>query len=190
MFLIRIERLTGGHTAQAAFFSSRHAENVILVCRAPPAAHGRRDQVGPFQHFFVGSAFESSHCSRVLHQRVDSRVDEQFIGLVNEEVTHSGLCVFFAVRQEIPFLQLQQRHSTTGSDATAFQTSRQSIDFSFIEQLLQLECSWLQGHVLTEFCTAEEKSWEQPFRKLYSSISLRQELLKVPGIYAFVAAML
>ena len=39
MFLIRIERLTGGHTAQAAFFSSRHAENVILVCRVPPAAH-------------------------------------------------------------------------------------------------------------------------------------------------------
>ena len=47
-----------------------------------------------YMHFFVGSAFESSHCSRVLHQRVDSRVDEQFIGLVNEEVTHSGLCFF------------------------------------------------------------------------------------------------
>ena len=103
MFLIRIERLTGGHTAQAAFFSSRHAENVILVCRAPPAAHGRRDQVGPFQHFFVGSAFESSHCSRVLHQRVDSRVDEQFIGLVNEEVTHSGLC------QSVDFLPCSKR---------------------------------------------------------------------------------
>jgi hypothetical protein len=94
------------------------------------------------------------------------------------------------VQQEIPFLQLQQRRATTGSDATAFQTSRQSIDFSFIEQLLQLECSWLKRHVLTEFCTAEEKSWEQPFRKLYSSISFRQELLQVPGIYAFVAAML
>jgi len=44
MFLIRIERLKVGHVAQAAFFSSRHAENVILVRRAPPAAHGRRDQ--------------------------------------------------------------------------------------------------------------------------------------------------
>ena len=44
MFLIRIERLKVGHVAQAAFFPSRHAENVILVRRAPPAAHGRRDQ--------------------------------------------------------------------------------------------------------------------------------------------------
>ena len=52
--------------------------------------------------FFVGSAFESSHCSRVLHQRVDSRVDEQSIGLVNEEVTHSGLSVFLPCSKRSP----------------------------------------------------------------------------------------
>ena len=36
--------------ARAPVFTSRHAENVILMARAPPAAHGRREQVAPLQH--------------------------------------------------------------------------------------------------------------------------------------------
>ena len=37
--------------AGAAFFPSRHAEDVILVLLAAPAAHGRREPIVPLEHF-------------------------------------------------------------------------------------------------------------------------------------------
>ena len=62
--------------AGAPFFPSRHAEDVILVLLAAPAAHGRREQIAPLVHALCRCAFKFSYCSRAEDERVDCDKDK------------------------------------------------------------------------------------------------------------------
>ena len=53
--------------AGAPFFPSRHAEDVILVLLAAPAAHGRREQIVPLEHFFF-AVVRSNFLTAVVHR--------------------------------------------------------------------------------------------------------------------------
>ena len=145
--------------ARAPFFLSRHAENVIWMAWAPPAAHGRREQIVPLQHLLGCGALEFSQCRSVQHERTESCINIQLTFVVDEAVTIPGFRGVCAMQQEIAFLHLQQTRAAASCNATGFQSGCELIDVYRVEQVLKDKARWREDFCPNEFCVSEKQPW-------------------------------